>query len=614
MPQLRNRDVPIRWQLWKYRKNIVAILTPLLLSPVLIVHSTQVAKCAFAILVMAVYWMTEVIPMAVTALLPIVFMPWFGIMDSRDVCEHYLKDANMLFFGGLLVAVAVEKWNLHKRVALRVLMLVGSKPCWIMFGFMNVTAFLSMWLSNTATTAMMIPIAHAVLRELGEHRKRVREASYAVLPYNAAGLTTQGESMSEDRPDAPPKDRQFKNFGRALKLSIAYAANIGGTATLTGTGPNIVLKGQTDSLVCFPDCSGNAGINFSSWFVLALPNMFLALVLAWLWLLLLFLGPRNSFRPSSTKEEEANANIETAADVIRREYRRLGGISFAEVAVLLHFLVLAGLWLSREPEFVRGWGSLMPNDYVTDASVAITISVFLFIIPSSLPDFYEDSPTNQHHHQHKSSSSTALLDWSSVNKQMPWGVLLLLGGGFALADACKNSGLSGHIGEMLISFRDLPIFLISVILCLITITLTTFTSNVATATIFMPILAELAELVHVHPLYLMFPVTICASFAFILPVSTPPNAIVYAHGDIKIKDMVIAGIPLTVLCLVVLQLAVNTWGYSYFDLSTFPQWAYIKNSSTSLTSSVMSKDLVNLSTTTTTSTPPSLLQFNKSEV
>lgn len=693
-------------QLCSYKWNIFAILTPIVFAPIPILYKTPAARCAYSIIVMALYWMTEAVPMAVTALLPVVFMPWFGIMDARDVCQHYLQDANMLFFGGLMIAVAVEKWNLHKRVALRVLMLVGSKPIWIMFGFMNVTAFLSMWLSNTATTAMMCPIAHAVLKELDDHQKHkmeqvtvkdtnpsdpkkpgdepiqlnvqdnieskthmiepldklpdvtviedqipdstitfnavdhilgyeVNEACVAVteaecdskqvaseelleLPNSGQFLTDpscttfldaemgmpKNESsillLSENQPvrkryisnggqsfreivtitgderlngmELVQRDEGFKNFSKALKLSIAYAANIGGTATLTGTGPNIVLKGQADALY-----NGDAGINFSSWFVLALPNMFLALLSAWMLLLVMFLGPRETFCSHRRSGE-------SASQIIKKEYDKLGKMSFAEFAVMCHFIVLSLLWLTREPEFIPGWGSLMPNKYVTDACIAITVSAFLFLIPSRLPTCFcssndsisdeSSASTQQQQPDPKDAASECLLDWKTVNKQMPWGVILLLGGGFALADACKVSGLSAVIGNMLISFQAMPSWAIVLVLCLLTVALTTFTSNIATATIFMPILAELAEMANINPLYLMIPVTISASFAFILPVSTPPNAIVFSYGDVKILDMLKAGLPMSLICIVILQLAINTWGYVYFDLGEFPEWAF----------------------------------------
>ncbi|ESO01619.1 hypothetical protein HELRODRAFT_157200 [Helobdella robusta] len=514
------------------RMRLVLIVVPLALLPLPLSVPTPAGKCAYGIMIMAFYWMTEAIPMAVTALLPIVIFPWLSVLDTKKVCENYFKDANMLFFGGLMVAVAVEKWNLHKRIALRVLMLVGSKPCWLFFGFMSTTAFLSMWISNTATTAMMIPIAQAVLNELESHIKKAK-------------------GVKKNLRNDDKINRWFEEVGKGMRLSIAYAANIGGTATLTGTGPNLVLKGQLD-------VSGEtgSGINFSSWFVFAFPNMILSLFLAWLWLMLLFLGFN---------------------DVIKKEYAKLGKMSFAEAVILLLFILLALLWLTRHPEFVPGWGSLLvPFGWVTDSCVAVTVAVLLFMLPSRCPSFLR---FNCRRAQNKKRGDVeinivpALLDWPTVHSNIPWNVLLLLGGGFAMAEACKESGLSQVIGQFFISLNYLPRWGLVFILSTLTAGFTEVTSNVATATIFLPILAQLATTLSINPLYLMVPVTISASFAFMLPVATPPNAIVFAYGKMKILDMMKAGIIQNVVCLLTLQLAINTWGRAYFNLDQFPDWA-----------------------------------------
>jgi sodium-dependent dicarboxylate transporter 2/3/5 len=631
-------------QLWAIRLTLIVTLAPICFIPVPLVFPSAAGKCAYAILIMGTFWMTEVIPMAITALLPVVIFPWLGIMNTKDVCQNYLKDANMLFLGGLMVAVAVERWNLHKRIAMRVLMLVGSKPPWLMFGFMTTTAFLSMWISNTATTAMMIPIAHAVLTELSNHRAKAKSHSQLTelnghqgqdvitmetfgpdstevasskveatpdgdtvdhatdgddqSPSKSPGATrnsgtrihptTQPEAVSTEEQQshqtgssAPPKtcssvdkeeeEEWFETVGKGMRLSIAYAANIGGTATLTGTGPNLVLKGQIDVLY-----GPESGINFSSWFIFAFPNMIISLALAWLWLMLLFIGPREimkAFRRSRGVGDESDS----AMDIIRAEHKRLGTMSFAEAMVLIHFIVMAVMWLTRDPEVVPGWGSLVPKHYVSDSCVAITISVLLFIVPSRIPNYL------CFRHFRRSSAATtdstpegpapALLDWPIVHKQIPWNVILLLGGGFALADGCKVSGLSQVIGQFFVSFQHFPAWVLVFVLSTMTAAFTEVTSNVATATIFLPILAELARSIQINPLYLMLPVTVAASFAFMLPVATPPNAIVFAYGNMKILDMMKAGIIMNVVCLVVLQLAINTWAYAYFGLGTFPRWA-----------------------------------------
>lgn len=606
---------PMPWykQLWAIRDTIIIVATPILLLPIIIVNPTsKPAKCAYTIIIMGIYWMTECLPMAVTALIPVVLFPWLGVLGSKSVCTNYLKDANMLFFGGLLVAVAVEKWNLHKRVALRVLMLVGSKPLWITFGFMAVTAFLSMWLNNTATTAMMMPIAHAVLTELDTNRKRQLQLKEVAVDAPGKGteliaLQDKGgakpdditvedgvangsqspdekgdkiESATETDPlqvkeidgEVAKSDRMFMNFRKALKLSIPYASSIGGTGTLIGCGPNIVLKGQLESM--YKDAE--TGINFTSWLVIGFPAMVVDLFGAWILLMVIFFGPRETFKRSKKVDDSAN-------QIIRAEYDKLGKITFAEVVVLVNFIILALLWFSREPEFVPGWGSQMAEKgYVTDACVAISISLILFILPSQFPNylcFRRDSA------EKPPGPAPPILDWPTVNKQMPWSVIILLGGGFALADACKESGLSSAIGESLSSFKSLSPTLIVALMCILATVVTSFTSNMATTTIFIPILAELSASTCINPIYLMLPVTLAASWAYILPVSTPPNAIAHSYGDIAITDMIKAGLVMCVLCNAVLLFSINTWGYTFFNLGTFPAWAVTPGSNCTATGS-----------------------------
>ncbi|ESN92181.1 hypothetical protein HELRODRAFT_186154 [Helobdella robusta] len=609
--EIRDSTKPSIWkQIMAIKDTLIIILTPIILLPLPIVWSAKQGRCAYVILIMIVYWMTEVIPMAVTALIPIVLFPWLGVMGSKELCVNYLKDANMLFFGGLLVAVAVEKWNLHKRVALRVLMLVGSKPKWIIFGFMVVTAFLSMWLNNTATTAMMMPIAHAVLTELDDNRKKqmiARNASKNNLEEKKDANNDHAIEMKEIATDgaeshlltvktdqAAPvvlskedeeSNKRFASFRTALKLCVPYASSIGGCGTLIGCGPNIVLKGQLEVLY------SSSSINFTSWLVIGFPAMVVDLLLAWVFLLIIFFGARDTFGLRKQTEEDKD---ETANQVIKAEYQKLGSITFAEVVVLVNFLILAFLWVSREPEFVPGWGKALnhtttkttvkhyyngskeitvtevPASFVTDASVAITICVLLFIFPSQWPSylcFRKKTETRA------PGLAPPILDWPTANKQMPWSVILLLGGGFALADACKGSKLSDSVGEALISLKDLHPFFISLIMTLVATVITQFTSNMATTTIMIPILAQVAAKTCVNPIYLMLPVTLASSFAFILPVGTPPNAIAHSYGDITIPQMIKAGLAMCLITNVVLVLSINTWGYAFFDLGTWPSWA-----------------------------------------
>ncbi|XP_053560582.1 Na(+)/citrate cotransporter [Bombina bombina] len=567
------------------KRFFILFFTPLLLLPLPLIIKTKEASCAYVIILMAVFWCTEVIPLAVTALLPVLLFPMFGILESKTVCMQYLKDTNMLFVGGLIVAVAVEHWNLHKRIALRVLLIVGVKPALLMLGFMGVTAFLSMWISNTATTAMMVPIVQAVLSQLNN-----AELDPSILE---DGITHTAMELEEKNAIAPPSvqvvgnghmpelsayaaDKQEKKrINKGMMLCVCYAASIGGTATLTGTGPNLVLKGQLSQI--FPE-NGDV-LNFASWFGFAFPNMIVMLCLAWFWLQFSFMGLnlKKTWGCGASRSEKERA----AYNVIQEEHRKLGPISFAECSVLFLFTLLVVLWFTRDPGFVKGWATILFNtdnvEYVTDATVAVFIAVLLFILPATKPKFSCFKKSNSfdldEEEPNEAFCSAPLLTWKVVHKQMPWSIVLLLGGGFALAKGSDASGLSSWLGQQMTPLHTIPPWAIAIILSLLIAVFTECASNVATATLFLPILASMSRSIEVNPLYIMIPCTLSTSFAFMLPVATPPNAIVFSYGHLRVSDMVKTGIVMNLIGVICTTIAVNSWGRPMFDLDIFPLWA-----------------------------------------
>ncbi|XP_055081834.1 solute carrier family 13 member 2-like isoform X2 [Periophthalmus magnuspinnatus] len=529
---------------------------------------------------------------------------------QAQVCIQYLKDSNMLFFGGLVVAIAVEQWNLHKRIALQVLLVIGVKPSFLMVGFMSTTAFLSMWISNSAATAMMLPIAKAVLDQLSDTEARAEEKEWemmvvsdgeensafqmeddktdtdSVLHVQVHGFTKDAikHENSKDLQDAGEDDnyccakraeaeqrranreQKYSRLSKGMSLGICYSASIGGTATLTGTTPNVILKGQIDEL--FPDNGGI--INFASWFGFSFPNMVLMLVLSWLWLQILFVGfnLKESFG-CCTKSQGQKEDYQ----VIKHEYKKLGPIRFAEACVLLIFTLLVLLWFTRDPGFIPGWATVLFNQqkkYVTDGTVAILMSSLFFCIPSSLPPCCCGSSDGA-----SAEAPPPLLSWSIVHQKLPWNTLLLLGGGFALAHGSDKSGLSAWLGDTLIPLQNIPPFAISILLCLLVALFTECSSNTATTTLFLPILASMAVAIKIHPMYVMIPCTFASNLAFMLPVATPPNAIAFSFGNLKVVDMVKAGSMLNIIGVVTINLAINTWGVAMFHLNTFPEWANV---------------------------------------
>ncbi|NWH37069.1 S13A2 protein, partial [Chloropsis hardwickii] len=552
----------------------------------------QEAKCGYVIIIMALFWCTEALPLAVTALLPVLLFPLMNIMDSTTVCQEYLKDTNMLFVGGLVMAIAIETWNLHKRVALRVLLITGVRPALLLMGFMVVTAFLSMWISNTATTAMMVPIAQAVMEQLQKSEAECGTAGQVSEHTNKAfelqekspdslkepeenGEWVVGNShvltVEEDRKRNEITDKKLLSLSKGMSLCICYSSSIGGIATLTGTTPNLVLQGQVNDI--YKDNGGV--INFASWFSFAFPTMLVLLILAWIWLQILYLGFNFKENFGCGASPAAKAKEQQAYEIIKKESKKLGKMKFEEIEVLIIFILLVVLWFTREPGFIPGWATVLFNkddtSYVTDATVALFTSMLLFILPSGTSN--QDRDQEQTGGRAKFRAPPPLLEWKVVQEKMPWNIVFLLGGGFALAKGSEVSGLSTWLGSKLTPLESIPHPAIAFLLCLLVATFTECTSNVATTTLFLPILASMADAICLHPLYVMLPCTLSASLAFMLPVATPPNAIVFSYGQLRVIDMVKAGFVLNILGVLTITLAINTWTSSMFQLQTFPSWA-----------------------------------------
>ena len=472
----------------------------------------MVTRAAAVALLMAVWWITEAIPIPATALLPVALFPLLGIMKGKAVAPIYFNHIIFLFIGGFIMALAMQKWNLHRRIALRIILLIGISPQRILLGFMVATWFLSMWISNTATTMMMVPMAMAIILKLKD---------------------TFGEKV-------------VSRFSIGLMLGIAYAASIGGTATLIGTPPN--LSFSRIFKIYFP---GAPEITFAGWFVFGLPFAVVFLIIAWGVLTRLFISRKDSFAADMT--------------VFKEEYNRLGKIRYEEGVVLFLFVLLAALWLFRGDinlgSFtIPGWTTIMPvPSFIDDGTIAIAIAMLLFIIPS---------------HRKK---GERLMDWKTASK-LHWGIVILFGGGFALASGFKESGLSVWLGEQMTGLdRFPPVFLIASVSTMLTF-LTELTSNTATSEMILPILGSLSTAIRIHPLLLMIPATLSASCAFMLPVATPPNAIIFGTGEVRMQDMMKTGIILNLIGVVLVTLFIYLLGTTVFgiDLGQFPDWAVTK--------------------------------------
>lgn len=459
---------------------------------------------------MAIWWITEATHIAVTALLPLALFPLLGIMKSPAVAANYSNHLVYLYLGGFIIALAMEKWDLHKRIALLTIRRVGTRAERLVLGFMATTAFLSMWISNTATTMMFLPVTMAVVNQLAESAT-VR----GVAPEKAPALVRS-------------------EFGSVLLLGVAYAASIGGVGTVIGTPTNVAFVGFASQR--FPELPP---ISFLDWLLLGFPLVVVFLPIAWLYLCRF-----------GAKFPISHISFATSATVIDEELAALGPMKPEEKRVLVVASATALLWIFREDialgSFrIPGWSGWMPYpDFLHDATVAMLLAIVLCVWP--VRRRAGDSP----------GGASVLIDWPTIQRGVPWGVVLLFGGGFALAHGLETSGLAAWIGQGISGLKGMPIWILFPAVCIFAVVMTEMTSNVATVLMIIPILAEAAVQLGIHPYLLMIPATIIASFAFMLPVATPPNAIVFSSGWITVPRMFKAGIVLDAVALVVIPLMV----------------------------------------------------------
>uniref|UniRef100_A0A7E4W612 CitMHS domain-containing protein n=1 Tax=Panagrellus redivivus TaxID=6233 RepID=A0A7E4W612_PANRE len=492
---------------------------------------------------MSFFWVTEVVPLAVTALIPLVLYPLLGVAKATDVANTYFSDSNFVFFGSMVMAAAVEAGRLHERIALRILNITGSNPRWLMLGFMCATNLLSLWISNTGTTAMMVPIMLAVIRELENCRKF--DDPEAHLKHIEPQHVTDEIDI-----DSIPSD--IRRVYKGLLLSICFTASIGGTGTLIGTGSNVILSGFLEEKY-----GSNNPVTFSSWILFAFPQMIAMFIVCWIWLQICFIGLRK--RDMSGED--------TISRTLKKKYEQLGPIRYEERSILVVFVALIILWLFRHPKFIPGWGDLFRDEYVSDGTVAITASVLLFILPADNP--IKTKP--------KEGQYRTIMTWAIMKEKFAWSTLLLLGGGYGMAYGVESSGLSHLISQKLSGIDNLPDWLFVCIACVLVTSLSEFSSNVATASIFVPMVQSIAVEKNVNPLKYMLPVTLSTSFAFMFPAGVPPNAIVFGTHMLSVLDMFLGGCMLNICALIFTQLTMMTVANAVFDLNTLPEWAIPAN-------------------------------------
>ncbi|WP_040160435.1 SLC13 family permease [Mobilicoccus massiliensis] len=465
---------------------------------------------------MGIWWMTEAIPIPGTALIPLIVFPIFAKQAAPidKVGASYGNNIIFLFMGGFLLALAMQRWNLHRRIALVTVRLMGTSSAMIVAGFMVATGFISMWVSNTATAVMMLPIGVSVLVLVAKMGKGGEDAE-ALDEDASAALATTGAA---DAPSADVAEEVVRtNFGTALMLGIAYSASLGSLGTLIGTPPNTLLAG-------FMSQTYGVRIDFFRWMLVGVPIAVVFLVVCWVLL------TKVLFRPEVKQ-------IPGGRELFDDELAKLGPMSHGERRVLVMFALAALSWIAIPlvSEFVLG----LKKPFVSDAGIAMIVGVLLFLLPAG------------------HARGVRLLDWDSAVK-LPWGVLLLFGGGLALSEQFSASGLTTWIGGQVGALGALPVVALIAIVATGVLFLTELTSNTATAATFLPVAGGVATGLGIDPMLLAVPVALSATCAFMLPVATPPNAIAYGSGYVTIGQMVKGGLWLNLIGIVLVTLTTTT--------------------------------------------------------
>lgn len=469
--------------------------------------STEARGVLASTIWIATWWITEAIPIPATSLLPLVLFPLTNSLDMKVTASSYGDETIFLFMGGFIIALAMEKWNLHRRIAISIISMVGTNMDRIVLGFMIATGFLSMWISNTATAMMMIPIGLAIINQVADGLK------------NDPSIDTSPQRFA---------------FGKALMLGIAYSASLGGIATLIGTPPNTLLAGAINKMY-------GIELSFAGWMLFGVPFAWIFIFVTWIYLVKIAFPSKLKTMPGGRA-------------VIDKQKKDLGEASFEEKLVFIVFALAAFSWITRTfllSKFVDG---------LTDGMIAVIFALVLFALPSA------------------NRKGERLMDWQTAVK-LPWGILLLFGGGLAIASGFVGTGLSEWIGTQLMGLEGVSVIVLIFLVAALVLGLTEITSNTATASMMFPIMASLAVALGVHPYALMIAAGVAASCAFMLPVATPPNAAVFGSGYIKIKDMMKAGFALNVFGVVFITLTIYfllpiMWD---IDLNSVPEMFKVMN-------------------------------------
>ncbi|XP_031765234.2 protein I'm not dead yet-like [Galleria mellonella] len=535
----------VHWQ------GVVCLLTPIIIIPILIPFPGQPHQwCAYTLILMATYWVTECIPLAVTSFLPVLIFPLADVMPTSEVCKSYMNDSIVMFLGSLILASSVEQSGLHKRMAYFTIRIIGYSHLRLLGSLCIVTTFVSMWITNTAATTMMVPINFALLKVFDDQK--------IIKMYET---TADGDTFASD-------------ITSCYFCATTFSATVGGIGTLVGTATNLVFKGLFQN--AYP--SAPEYLSFPKFSAFAVPYMIIMEIFIYLYLAIVYFGFLRPNSAAAKRAEIPKSGKEAAQKAIAEDSKKMGKISFWEIMVILLFGGAMVSFFCRSPQIFEGWGDkiiqhfeIEDKKFVRDSALAMFVSFLMFLLPSTLQiimnckaKFHEDLPKGR---------VKSVLDWKLLNAVMPFSFMFLLGGGFALSNAAKKTGLNDKIGESLRGLSAAPNLLVLLIIIIVVVLITNFASNVAVANVFCPIVMQLAKEINRNPLWYNIAAGYSASYAFLLPVGTPGNLVVQSAAKIPTRKMVKAGLGPTISTIIITWIAISFWAPVIWpDLHTMPDW------------------------------------------
>ncbi|XP_068632015.1 protein I'm not dead yet-like [Battus philenor] len=535
-------------------RGVICLIIPLILLPIHFTIPTEKHQwCAYTLVLMALFWVTECIPLAITSILPIIIFPLSGIMSTSLTCKCYMNDTIVMFLGSMFLAYAVDQSGLHKRFALFAIKTIGYSHYRLLFAISSITMFISMWITNTAATTMMIPINFAILQ--------VFEDQNIIKIYDVG---PDGENVASD-------------ITTCYFCACTFSATIGGIGTLVGTATNLVFKGLFNKM--YPEAPEY--LSFPNFSAFSIPLMLVLELLMYLNMLIAYFGFLRPHSEASKRSKITPEGVEAAKRAVNEEWKKLGSLTFWELMVILLFSFAIALFFSRSPQIFPGWGNkiaetfnLTDHKFVRDSSAVMLVSFLMLLLPSTLEFIKYFNPRETSNLP--TGPIRSVLDWKLMNEVMPYSFMFLLGGGFALSEAAKKdyTNLNEKIGMILKNLKYMPNILIILLLIIFTIFVTNFAANVAVCNVVAPIAMQLAKEIDVNPLWYNIAVGYSASFCFLLPVGTPGNLVVQSAANIPTLKMVKAGIGPTLTTIII------TWIFVCFvapilwpDVLTLPSWS-----------------------------------------